>query len=59
MIEENVSSFTGVGMCGDKTIVEAKLSLRHFNLSQEDPKMALVDGNVVESMKQRYKLLTL
>jgi 3-hydroxyacyl-[acyl-carrier-protein] dehydratase len=58
MIEENVSSFTGVGMCGDKTIVEAKLSLRHFNLSQEDPKMASVDGNVVENMKQRFKLLT-
>jgi hypothetical protein len=58
MIEENVSSFTGVGMCGDKTIVEAKLSLRHFNLGQEDPKMASVDGTVIENMKQRYKLLT-
>jgi 3-hydroxyacyl-[acyl-carrier-protein] dehydratase len=58
MIEENVSSFTGVGKCGEKTIVEAKLNLRHFNLAQEDPKMAQVDGNVIENMKQRYNLLT-
>ena len=59
MIEENVSSFTGVGVCGDKPIVEAKLSLRHFNLAQEDPKMAATDGKVIENMKERFKLLTL
>jgi 3-hydroxyacyl-[acyl-carrier-protein] dehydratase len=57
MIEENVSSFSGTGSCGDETIVEAKFSLRHFNLVDEDVKMASVDGKIVESMKQRWKLL--
>jgi 3-hydroxyacyl-[acyl-carrier-protein] dehydratase len=57
-IEENVSSFTGVGMCGDEVIVEAKFGLRHFNLADDDPKMAMIDGKVIESMKQRWILLT-
>ena len=56
-IEGNTSSFTGIGICKDKTIVEAKLSLRHFNLGDENPKMALVDGKIIESLKQRFKLL--
>ncbi len=58
MIEENVSSFSGTGSCGDEIVVEAKFSLRHFNLADEDAKMALVDGKVIESMKQRWKLLS-
>ena len=57
-IEENVSSFTGVGVCGDEAIVEAKFGLRHFNLADDDPKMAMVDGKVIENMKQRWILLT-
>ena len=56
-IEENVSSFTGTGSCGEETIVEAKFSLRHFNLADDDPKMASVDGRIIESMKQRWELL--
>jgi 3-hydroxyacyl-[acyl-carrier-protein] dehydratase len=56
-IEENTSSFKGVGTCGDESIVEAKLTLRHFNLATENPKLAHVDGQVVENMKQRWKLL--
>jgi 3-hydroxyacyl-[acyl-carrier-protein] dehydratase len=57
VIEENVSSFSGTGSCGEETIVEARFSLRHFNLADEDAKMASVDGSIVESMKQRWKLL--
>jgi len=56
-IAENVSSFSGTGSCGDETIVEARFSLRHFNLADEDAKMASVDAKIVESMKQRWKLL--
>lgn len=56
-IEDNVSSFKGVGICGDEHIVEAKLTLRHFNLAENDPKMAMVDGKVIDSMKQRWGLL--
>ena len=56
-IEDNVSSFSGVGMCGDKVIVEAKLNLRHFNLQTENPKMASIDGKLIENLKQRFDLL--
>lgn len=56
-IEENTSSFKGIGLCGDETIVEAKLTLRHFNLSAENPRMAHIDGTITEKMKQRWKLL--
>ena len=57
-IEENVSSFSGTGICSDRTIIEARFALRHFNLADEDPKMVRVDAQIVENMKQRYKLLT-
>ena len=57
VIEENVSSFTGMGTCGDEVIVEAKLTLRHFNLADENAKMISVDAEVIENMKQRWKLL--
>jgi 3-hydroxyacyl-[acyl-carrier-protein] dehydratase len=57
-IEENVSSFIGIGQKGDTRIVEARLSLRHFNLSDDNPKMAEADAKVIESLKQRWKLLS-
>jgi 3-hydroxyacyl-[acyl-carrier-protein] dehydratase len=57
-IEDNVSSFTGIGLCGEGNIVEAKFSLRHFNLADDDAKMAQVDGRIVENLKQRWKLLS-
>jgi len=56
-IEENVSTFSGEGICGDKPIVEAKFSLRHFNLADENHKMASVDGIITENMKKRFELL--
>ncbi len=56
-IEENVSSFSGAGFCGDEAIVQARFGLRHFNLADEDAKMASIDAEVVENMKQRWKLL--
>ncbi len=58
-IEENVSSFEGFGISGDERIVEAKFGLRHFNLSALDAKMAIVDANIIENMKQRWKLLSI
>lgn len=57
-IEENVSSFIGEGICGDKPIVEARFNLRHFNLADENPKMVSVDSVVIENMKKRFKLLS-
>jgi len=56
-IEENASSFSGEGICGDEEIVAAQFTLRHFNLADENPKMAHVDGQVIEAMKKRWALL--
>jgi 3-hydroxyacyl-[acyl-carrier-protein] dehydratase len=57
-IEENLSSFVGVGTCSDgQAIVEARFSLRHFNLADKDAKLALEDSYVLEKLKARYKLL--
>ena len=57
-IEENVSSFSGFGTSSDgQRIVEARLGLRHFNLADEDSKMADIDAKIIESMKNRWQLL--
>jgi 3-hydroxyacyl-[acyl-carrier-protein] dehydratase len=56
-IEENISNFTGTGTCGKENIVEAKIGLRHFNLADEDPKMAFKDAKIIENLKQRWQLL--
>ena len=56
-IEENVSSFSGVGMSEGDRIVEARFALKHFNLADKNPAMAAVDAQVVESLKKRWELL--
>ena len=56
-IEESVSSFDGFGSSNGERIVEAKFGLRHFNLADEDSGMAAVDVQIIENMKQRWKLL--
>jgi len=58
VIDENVSSFFGRGVAEGQDIVEARISLRHFNLADRDPAMASVDGHVIEQMKSRYDLLS-
>ncbi len=57
-IEENISSFTGIGASDDERIVEAKFGLRHFNLADENSAMAAVDAKVIENMKKRWKILS-
>jgi 3-hydroxyacyl-[acyl-carrier-protein] dehydratase len=56
-IEQNISSFSGFGLLAGQRIVEARFGLRHFNLADEDSAMAGVDGQVIDNMKQRWKLL--
>ena len=56
-IEENISSFSGYGIVDGQRIVEGRIGLRHFNLSQRNPALAAVDGEVVEQLKTRFKLL--
>jgi 3-hydroxyacyl-[acyl-carrier-protein] dehydratase len=56
-IEENVSSFSGIGVSEGNRIVEARFALKHFNLADKDPAMATVDAGVIESLKKRWELL--
>ena len=56
-IEENISSFSGFGQSNGERIVEARFGLRHFNLADENSKMAATDAKVIENMKKRWKLL--
>ncbi len=56
-IEENVSSFSGVGISQGDRIVEARFALKHFNLADGNSSMAAVDSQVVESLKKRWELL--
>jgi 3-hydroxyacyl-[acyl-carrier-protein] dehydratase len=56
-IEENVSSFSGVGVSNGEQIVEARFGLRHFNLAEKDSTMAAVDAKIIEEMKKRWELL--
>ena len=57
MIEENVSSFSGSGCAEGEQIIEARFGLRHFNLATQNSTMAAVDAEIIENMKQRWKLL--
>jgi len=56
-LENNVSSFKAYGQSGDTRIVEARLALRHFNLSDRNKALAAADSEVVDAMKQRWHLL--
>ena len=57
-LEQNISSFVGFGISDDEKIVEARFALRHFNLADEKPTRADIDANIIENMKNRWKLLT-
>lgn len=56
-IDEKNSSFTGSGIAADEPIVEAKFTLRHFNLYETDPGLKEVDQNLIAQLKQRWTLL--
>jgi len=56
-IEEDISSFTGIGISEGQEIVQGSFGLRHFNLADENPAMAAVDDRVIENMKKRWQLL--
>ena len=56
-IEQNISSFTGKGSSENEIVVEANFALRHFNLADTDAALAATDGQIIENMKKRWKLL--
>jgi len=56
-IEDDASRFTGQGTAEGQRILEARLSLRHFNLAQRRPALAAVDAEIIRNLKDRYRLL--
>jgi 3-hydroxyacyl-[acyl-carrier-protein] dehydratase len=56
-IEEDVSSFTGVGLVDGREILEGRLGLKHFNLADSNAAMAAADAVVIDNLKKRWKLL--
>ncbi|MBN1786836.1 MAG: beta-hydroxyacyl-ACP dehydratase [Sedimentisphaerales bacterium] len=56
-IEENASSFSGKGSCNGEAIVEARFSLRHFNLAEKEARLAVEDAYIINKLKERYKIL--
>ena len=56
-VEEEISSFSGIGKSGDETIVEARFGLRHFNLAETNEVFAETDKKIIESMRMRFVLL--
>jgi len=56
-IEAGESSFVGSGFVDDRPTVEARLKLKHFNLSEQNADWAEVDERIINEMKQRAKLV--
>lgn len=51
------SRFVGVGRRGETEVVRAHLTLRHFNLTDEDPTMQHTDRKLIADLRQRIELL--
>jgi len=56
-IEQDLSSFIGEGTSGGQSIVEARFVLRHFNLADKDPRLAGIDAQVIQALKDRWRLI--
>jgi len=56
-IQEDLSSFFGEGASGGQAIVEARFSLRHFNLADRRHDLAGIDAEIIEALKGRWALL--
>ena len=56
-IQKDLSSFSGEGVAGGQRIVEARFTLRHFNLADRDARLAGVDAEVIGALRARLRLL--
>lgn len=53
------SSFVAEGTCKGRSMVEARLELRHFNLAEKDPALADIDQKLKAELHRRYKLMSI
>lgn len=56
-LEDKTSSYAATGVSNGELIIEARISLRHFNLADRNPAMADIDRNIIAGLKERWKLL--
>lgn len=51
------SDFQGVGWCGDREVVKARFSLRHFNLADAGSELAVTDSRMIAQARERFAQL--
>ena len=56
-IDDQTSTFNGIAYVDDKSMVEGRLKLRHFNLADENEALAPVDNRINQEMKHRAQLV--
>ena len=56
-IEEDNSTFTGVSYVGEQLMVEARIKLKHFNLSEGNARLEDLDSRIKQEMRHRAKLV--
>ncbi len=58
-IDSESSSFVAEGSCDGRSMVEARISLRHFNLVDKDSSLADVDCKLKNELRKRFELMRL
>ncbi len=56
-IGEDKAKFKAAGFVDDAQAVSARLELSCLNLADRDPKLAQADADIIEQMKQRFRLI--
>ena len=56
-LEPAGSSFQGTGQVGDREMVQARFTLRHYNLAQRNAGLADVDNRIKQELQTRARIL--
>ena len=56
-IDSETSSFKAEGVCDGKSMVEARIQLRHFNLADRDASLADIDEKLKTELRKRFELM--
>lgn len=56
-IESASSQFDCRGTCDDREMVKARIRLRHFNLSDQNPALAEADARLIKHARSQFELL--
>ena len=56
-IDPDGAKFKGTGRVGDRQTVSARLELKCFNLAEKQAYLAAADRQIIEQMRQQFKLV--